>query len=264
MHYEELIQKINAIRKNRSYLSNAFFTKPQLDILLAKAGTQTFESEGLILLTEEKNDLVRIYFYAANNVVLRKMKNLIHGFDKPVIADIVGKNPQTEVLAQLLTDNGFEQYSVFVRLTCSDPKKLEEVDTSTVEFAKADDINAIFGLLYSEFDPLFSHIPPEEDIVAAISKKEIMVVRKQQQLAGFAFFEVTSPKNICLRYFIVNENYRRQGIGNALLARAFEHHGEDVKYMLWVGTYNSAIKKYERLNFKQDGMIDYILKFRGE
>lgn len=264
MYCKELIQKINAIRKNKSYLTNAFFTKPQLDTMLAKAGTQILESEDLILLMEEENDLVRVYFYAVDNVALGEIKDLMHRFNKPIVADVVGKNPKTEALAQVLADNGFEQYSVFVRMTCDDPEKLDDVDTSTVEYAKADDIDAIFELLYSEFDPLFSHIPPVEDIVVAISKEEITVVRRQQQLAGFAFFEVTSPQNVCLRYFIVNENYRRQGIGNALLARAFAYHGEGIKYMLWVGTYNSAMNKYERLNFKQDGIIDYILKFKGE
>ena len=50
-----------------------------------------------------------------------------------------------------------------------------------------------------------------------------------------------------------------------LLAHAFAYHDEGTRYMLWVGTYNSAMKKWESLKFKQDGMIDYILKFiRGE
>ena len=264
MDCDELIQKINAIRKNKSYLTNAFFTKPQLDTLLAKVGTHTLKSEDLLLLMVEETDLVRIFFYAVDNAALGEIKDLMPRLNKPVVTDVVGKNPKAQALAHVLLDSGFEQYSVFVRMICNDPEKLDYVDKSTVEYAKADDIDAIVELLYSEFDPLFSHIPLAEEIVVAIEKKEITVVRRRQELAGFAFFEVISPRNVCLRYFIVNKNYRRQGIGNALLAHSFAYHGEGIKYTLWVGTNNSAMNKYKRLNFKQDGMIDYILKFKGE
>lgn len=64
MDHEELIKKINDIRKIKAYYTNAFFTMPQLNQLLEKDGTQVFESEGLILLAEEQKDLLRIYLFA--------------------------------------------------------------------------------------------------------------------------------------------------------------------------------------------------------
>ena len=179
MNCEELIQKINVIRKSKSCLSNAFFTKPQMDTLLAETGTQILESEGLLLIIEEETDLFRVYFYSIDNVALGRIKDLMPDFNKPVIADIVGKNPKAKALAQVLMDKGFEEYCVFVRMICDDTKQLNDVDTSFVEYAKVDDAGTIFSMLYSEFDPLYSHMPKLEEITAAIEKKEIIVVRKQ-------------------------------------------------------------------------------------
>lgn len=264
MDYDGLIEKINNIRKNKTYLTNAFFTMTQLNQLLEKDGTLIFESKELIVITEEQKDLIRTYFYAGNNVAIENIQYLVSNFKKPVIVDIIGKDPKAKNLAQILINNGFKEYSVFVRMISDNPKIPKLSGNSVIEYATKGDVDDIIKLLYSEFDPLFSHIPPLQDIICAIEKAEINIVRNRDEIAGLAFFEVISPHNVCLRYFIVDKKFRNQGIGNDLLAHAFNYHGDRVKYMLWVGTYNSAMKKYEHLNFRQDGVIDYILKLRGE
>ena len=200
---EDLFQMINEFRKTKLFLSNAFFTKTNLDKLLANENTQCFATSDLILLLEEEKDLFRVYFFAKNILALERISNLMPKLNKPIVADIVGRQPDVETLAKSLNNNGFEQYSIFVRMTCDNPGKLDNIDFSNVEYAKEDDVNAIIELLYSEFDPLFSHIPPLVDILTAISKKEITIIRVQQQLAGFAFFEEISFKSFCLRCNII-------------------------------------------------------------
>ena len=264
MSTEDIIKSINTLRKSKAYVTNAFITKPQLDAMLAEERTQVIQGDDILLLLEEEPDLVRVYFYAADITSLQQIKCLLPKCGKPIVADIVGKNPLAENLAKALIDKGFEQYSVFVRMTCGSPQMLDSADVSCVEYAKNNDIEEICRLLYSEFDPLFSHFPTQNEIAAAVDKREIIVVRREQQIAGFAYFEVISSRHVCLRYFVVNSKYRRQGIGKALLAHAFTNNNQGVIYTLWISTYNSTIELYKRLNFKQDAMVDYIMLYKGE
>lgn len=263
MKIDEIIQYINGIRKIRTYFSNVFFTKTQLEAMMARGNLQLFRDEGLLLLLEEDADLIRVYFYVQDDTSLEKIKKHIPKYDKPIITDVVGKNPQAETFAKILTCNGFEQYSVFIRMSCSVPQLPPNADVSRVKYATSHDIDSIHELLYSEFDPLFSHIPGRDAIAIAIRKKEITVVRNAQKIAGLAYFEVVSSKKICLRYFVVDRKYRGQGIGKSLLVNTFNYHTNGTIYHLWIGTYNSTIELYRQLNFKQDAMIDYILVFKG-
>lgn len=257
-----LLQAINTLRKSKGFLSNAFLTRPQIEDILSKRQAAVLTGNGLVLLFINEIDYYRVYFYAQNELALGQIKELLPRTEKPIIADIVGKDPQAQTLATLLTNVGFEQYSTFVRMTCDSPPDMDTVDYSEVEIATHEDVDEILKLLYLEFDPLFAHIPRHEEIAAAIEKKKITVVRRENQLAGLTFFEETSANSICWRYLVVNPNYRGQGIGNMLIANMFSKNPA-MKYMLWVGTYNSAINLHKRLNFIEDSVIDYILRYRG-
>jgi len=263
MDLQELLENINAIRGHRAHVTNAFLTRPQISELLEKDGTRVVSRDGLLLLVQEGSRLIRLYFYAASYADLARICDLIRVENRPVILDIVGRDPGAKTLGETLQDNGFELYSTFVRMTCDAPRIPKREDTWAVEYAEDEDVDAIVELLGIEFDILFAHIPPADDIRAAVKKREITVVRVDGKLAGFAFFQRTSPRNVCLRYFMVRVDFRSQGIGSALLANAFTHHGEGTKYVLWVGTYNTALRMYESLNFRCDGMVDYILRLKG-
>lgn len=260
----EVLQSINSLRKSKEFLSNAFLTKPQIDELLGEGQTRVLTGNGLLLLLTNLKDYYRVYFYAQNQIALNQIKQILPKSDKPIVADVVGKEIQAKNLAKLLVHCGFEQYSTFIRMTCNLPPSMGNVDCSEVEIATSEDLEKVFELLYSEFDPLFAHIPKSQEITAAIEKSEITIVRRQGQLAGLAYFQRTSANNICLKYFVVNPLYREKGIGTALLANTFSRNPSTTKYMLWIGTYNSVVERYKRLNFVQDSIIDYIMLYRGE
>ena len=260
----EFLQAVNILRKNKTFLSNAILTRPQLDIFLSEKNTKVVTDEELLILLTNHKDYYRLYFYALDEKALKRIKEVIPKLDKPIVIDVVGKLAQVESLSQKLNDCGFTNYSTFIRMTCNSVPNMDNVDCSEVCRAKKEDIGSILELLNSEFDPLFAHFPEQQALSDAIVKGEITVVRKQEKLAGLAYFEKTSATSRCLRYFVVNNDFRGQGIGNVLLANTFAYNPEITKYMLWVRTYNSAVNLYKKLNFVQDSILDYILVYRGE
>ncbi len=261
MKYNNLINNINTIRKQKGHLSNAFFAGSFLADSLNNGTLKGIDSEDLVLLIDEKPDLVRVYFYALERNSLQKVRLLLSNYNKPIIIDVVGKDPQARDLANILINCGFEEYSKFVRMVNDKPNMPKYLSNSKVEYANKYDKESIMALLYSEFDPLFAHIPSQSEIEQAINKNEITVVRDDKKIIGLTFFEMISSTNIMFRYFIVDEEFRKKGIGGDLLFYTFNSYPE-AKYTLWVGTYNKAMQKYERLNFKHDGLVDYILKLK--
>lgn len=238
--------KINLeLRKSKDYITNMFFSRQALDTLIAEPSTTVFYKEDLIALFVEETDMIRTYFCAKHISALIQIESVISSLpNKPIITDVIGKEPQVGNQAKALQTVKFEQYSVFIRMYCSSPPEMRNVDFSEVQYAVENDINELLDMLYLEFDPLFAHIPNAAELKTAISKKEITVIRKENCIAGMTFFENTSPHNICLRYFIVSKKFRRQGIGSKLLAKSFTESEHGTRYMLWVGTYNPAIEKY--------------------
>lgn len=264
MTAKEIIQKAGIMRrKSREYCSNSYFSIPHLEKFLKKESVQVIEKEDLILLIEEDFDLYRLYFFAECYLSLLKIRQIIPQTSKPVILDIVGRDSHTLELVNQTKRAGFTQYSEFVRMICTDPILPSEKNADRVELANISDVPYISKLLYKTFDPLFSHLPTMDELEAAVNNEEITLIREKNELAGFAFFEKVSVKQEILRFFVVEEEFKGQNIGGALLYHQFCNRFPDTVYILWVGTYNSAQFLYEKFNFHYDGLKDYILKYGG-
>ncbi len=264
MTAKEIMQKAGVMRRrSREYCSNAYFPIPQLEEFLQKETVQIIATEDLILLIEDASDLYRLYFFAEQYLSLMKIQQFLPRTSKPVILDIVGKDLRTQDLANEIKKAGFTQYSEFVRMICTEPTLPSEKNTERVEFANISDVLNINKLLRKTFDPLFSHLPDIAELETAINNKEITLIREGSKLAGFAFFEKISAKQKILRFFAVEEKFKGQNIGGALLRHQFCSSFPGTVYILWVGTYNNAQFLYKKFNFHYDGLKDYILKYGG-
>lgn len=264
MNAREIIQHAGDMRRaSREYCSNAYFTVPQLEQLLLEKTVTVFAEKDLILLIEDEQELHRIYFFAENAVSIAKIPFLLPDLEKPVIADIVGREQQVQPTVEQLTNLGFAPYSKFVRMICRNPILPSDKNAERVELAANTDIPAIERLLKKTFDPLFAHLPTYSELEAAVGKQEITVIRDMAELIGFAFFEKSGLKQKVLRFFVVDSRYHGQNIGGALLYHQFRNSLPETSYLLWVGTYNNAQSLYLKYNFQYDGLTDYILKYGG-
>ncbi len=262
MTASELLAFVGELRHgNKAYLSNAFFTLPQLEEMLSKPGVSLIACTDIALLLEDCPDMLRVYFYARDPEALKRIGKLLPRTGKPVIADVVGKEPAAGRTAEQLCSICFRPYSVFVRMVCSSPSELRSDGVENITLARPGEACEILPMLRDEFDPLFSHIPDVSELEDAIARGEITVYRIDGNIAGLAYFERVSGKYCVLRYFMVEKEYRGRNVGGALLHYTFSRGSADTVYMLWIGTYNKTRELYRRIGFTYDGLTDHILEF---
>lgn len=263
MIIQELNNAINTIRKNRSFISNMFFTQPQLEKLLMTGGFTYKPQRGLLFIIIAEEGLRRLFFLAQNEEAILEMKIYLDtlGGGSPIVTDCIGREPFASNIGSILERNSFLHYAHFVRLTCKAPKILANESTFNVTYANLNDIEFIRDMIVKEFDPLFAHIPTIDELLTAINKKEIYVVRVRDQIAGLTYFERYNVKYSCLRYYIVQEGYRKKGIGATLLNYEFRNAMIDNTYILWIGTYNTTLNLYTKIGFKRDGLNDLIFVY---
>lgn len=262
----ELISKIDVLRcGNKDFITNAFFSTKHLISLINSYEVITNTSTNTIIILLEEEQLIRLYFYAANIESLRYISELIpHHTNKPVIADIVGKNPNVEKLSNELEKHNFCKHNELIRMNRK-PQEGMLVTVSNVVFATTDNANEIMDILYGEFDIYTSQLPTLQKLAEAISKREITIVTQQDMIVGLAYFVTLGERLKYLYQIVVRKNYRGRGIADDLLMYTFENSSKDTSFQLWVETQNKpAIRKYQKYGFTKDGLIDYIMLYKGE
>lgn len=263
---DELIGKIDHLRRgNKDFITNAFLPAQQL-ISMIDSGeiTAITSSEGVIILLEEEQQLTRLYFYAANIESLRHIPLLIpQNINKAVVTDIVGKNPIAAKLCAELEKYDFYKHNELIRMNRKNEAGVPGA-ASNVVLAGADDVNEIMDILYGEFDIYVSRLPTRQKVEEAVSKGEITIVTQQNMIAGLAYFVKLGERLKYLYQIAVRKNYRGRGIADDLLTYMFENTAKDTVFQLWVESKNSfAIRKYQKYSFVPDGLVDYIMLYKG-
>lgn len=262
--FDDVIGAINTFRRTRGHLTNLFATPDELRRLLGDPSTQVMLSEALLVLSHEEDGIVRVHFYARDADALSGLAALLPADRRPVVVDVVGRQAQARATGEVLARSGFDYQSTFVRLTARPYEVGAAPSDESVRVARPTELAEILGLIEGEFDRLNAHIPPPTEIEDAIGRSEVFVVDRGEGLEGVAYFQVTGPSDVVLRYFVVRPSSRGQGIGNMLLAYAQRVHPADVRTTLWVGTYNPALNLYTKIGFIPDGLEDHILVKREE
>ena len=262
--FDEVVAAINAFRRTRGYVTNLFAAPDELRQLVEDPATQVTITEALLVLSREEDGMVRVHFYARDPEALSGLATVLPADGRPVVVDIVGRQAQAPATGELLASNGFDYQSTFVRLTARPYVLGSPAPTDGVRLALPAELSEILRLIEGEFDRLNAHIPPAAEIEEAIDRSEVFVVERGDGIEGVAYFQVTGPRDVVLRYFVVRNSSRGLGVGNRLLAHAQRIHPSDVRTTLWVGTYNPALNLYTKIGFAPDGLEDHILVKREE
>lgn len=118
------------------------------------------------------------------------------------------------------------------------------------EKAKLDDVEAIYQLLWKNFDSLISHLPNYAQIIDLINKEEINVLRVNGKIAVVAIFQVMGKCSKYLYQLITAPDYRGQGLADCLLLNELLQNGADYSYSLWVEKNNyKAMNMYKKHGF---------------
>ena len=103
-----------------------------------------------------------------------------------------------------------------------------------------------------------------EELVKLIKSKEILLVRRNSQIAGFSIFDSKNKKVTLLDHVIVRPEFRLEKIGKKMLNYKWKFLNHSQHYILWINVLCSGPIQYHRKNgFTEDGLYDYILTFKN-
>jgi len=271
--YDELVAKINTIkRSNRNIITNAFFTAQQLKSMIDSNRVSVRISDEAVIILVEEEQLIRLYFYAANFDSLRQAKDMLTSYSgKAIIADIIGKKPGVVKLINELQKLNFFKYNELIRMSrlpqefIQLPQKFTQINISDIIVATPDKCNEIVNMLYAEFDIYISHLPTKEKILKSIANKEIMIAIHQGKVVGLTYVETLGERSKYIYQTVIDKDFRGKGIADRFLIYTFENSSKDTCFQLWVETDNHrSINKHKKYNFVADGLIDYIMIYKGE
>ena len=260
--FEQIAEKVNILKNgNKAFLSNACFSPMQLKEIIGAPNTAVKISENGVVILEEEESFVRVYFYFAAEEFLGEILRHASSFTgKPLIAEVIGNEKATGRVVSALENTGFAEHNRLMRM-------LRKVDCVTaasslpVIYAGAKDLDNIMQLLYEEFDIYTSHLPQSGSVLESINREEIIVTRKDgSSLAGLAYFESKGINRKYLYQIVVEKNMRGRGLGETMLSQGLSLFPPNTVCELWVEDRNSAaIKLYEKYDFRKDGMLDYVM-----
>ena len=126
-------------------------------------------------------------------------------------------------------------------------------------YAGNDDARVIFDLLNTSFDLYAEQLPAIHEIEAAISHRQILVMKHLQTLAGLLFFETQGVAS-AIRYWVVAEQFRSLRYGSVLIRAYLAAHTTIRRFSLWVMADNQpAILRYQHYGYAPDQLVDWIL-----
>lgn len=260
---ETLFSFVREIR-SPDMVTNAVFTPASLTELQSHKRLEIIiGKKSAIVCYPDEGNVFRIFFYAADlGESLKEVTVLLPSVSNKFsfVCDYIGKEPNLTKMRTAMEKVGFQFYARFQRMVCKEFPTESPWDLSQVELANKNDIPQIFEMLYSEFDPITAHFPSQKEMEKLIEHKEIFVIRKDKEIAGFTSFDSYEKKVACLGYVITRPQYRKQHMARKIfLAKTLHYNGNCRYYYLWINEQCiGAICCHKKNHFFKDGTYDDI------
>jgi GNAT superfamily N-acetyltransferase len=264
----DILARISAVRAQASqYVTNLFATPERLEQWVQWYPVEeAYAGEGALVVLKEDRGIQHLYYAAASPEDLGAALDEGHLPEGPIVADIVGREPDVEAQRAVFAQRGFQSYEELRRMArvAKDAWTLAPDEIEDVALAEAGDVEAIAAALDGSLDKLSEQIPTRGEIAAAVETGNILVVRAGDDLAGLLFHE-TSGRTSVLRHWLVMPAYRGQGVGARLMHRYFADGAGVSRFLLWVIAANeNAIKRYKHYDYDWDGLVDHVMVRGGD
>ena len=228
---------------NHVVLSNFFGLSKCSDYFL-------MQGEGTVIYAVPEHDYYRLYVLSSNTDELTSMLKTI---DIECVINIPTKKPIDE-WNKILLESGFEYYSTYSHYTNMEVPKMEKRITSTGVFAKRNDIQQVYDLLYRSFPIYAAHLPNKEELATMIDENRVIADYKDGKICGVNIFTITGVTGYGNAW--VDEGER----GLEIFFDMFnEFIDKGVKrFVFWVRDGNkNVIKMHKIMGAKPDGLKDY-------
>ena len=248
------ISKVRGLRKG--FLTNFYPEQKKIDMWTAHECLYVVEGEETAIFLKKDDGFTYILYCATTKDQLYKALASLPE-DAYVFDQIVDVRTDASLL------EGFKSLGYEVRKSLVRMSKINEtpglVADSSVFDATKEDISALDALLHEHFDKYAEQLPTSEELNDFVESKHVIIKRKSDKIAGFIFYDL-SPSTLYLRYWLVNPEFRNQGVGSELFHEYNRRGAACKRHMLWVVEDNeNAIKRYEHYGYKNEAMKDYVL-----
>lgn len=221
-------------------------------------------TEGAVVIAHAEAGFVRLGHAAKDSqalaAALQRLPEAIY------VSDIIGTQERLGPVARAYELAGFARHSTLVRMSrtqAPDPALASTTNVpgadSAVTVAGPEHVTAVADLLERQLNPWVERIPQRDDLVRAARAGRLLVVRRDDHLAGMLMYEAKS-RLAHLQYWHVDKSRQGMGAGGALM-RAFLARTTDAKrIVLWViGDNARSIAIYRGYGFAEDGLLDGIM-----
>lgn len=219
-------------------------------------------SDGLALFLRQDRGFFHLYFCAVDLTALQNAVTLLRNTRGERLAvDLVGAADELGPLLNLFEAAGFRRYTRLCRMVKSVPQGVAATEPASrgIGYAEPTDSPAVFELLSRSFDPYAEQLPTEYEITAAIQERQLLVAKPNGTLAGLLFFE-TRGLTSTIRYWLIAEGFREQGLGARLMRSFLAMHNSVRRFVLWIIENNhKAAAKYVHYGFARERLIDQVL-----
>lgn len=248
------ITRVRSLRKG--FLTNFFPEQKKIDIWTSHECLYVVEGEETAIFLKKDDGFTYILYCATTK---EKLFDALASLpeDAYVFDQIVDARTDASLL------DGFQSLGFEVRKSLVRMSKINETqelvaDASVFDVTK-EDIPTLDALLHEHFDKYAEQLPTIEELNDFVESKHVIVKRKEDKIAGFIFYD-QSPSTLYLRYWLVNPEFRNQGVGSELFHEYNRRGATCKRHMLWVVEDNrNAIKRYEHYGYKNEAMKDYVL-----
>jgi ribosomal protein S18 acetylase RimI-like enzyme len=259
----DLLDALERVRRSGGApVTNWFATPERIDYWIGRNSLSLAQDERAMLILRRDRGFHRVYHSAADLAALSALLRSAIGEPAAngiLTVDLVGRPQDLEPVAGIYRENGFADHQCLVRMIrMAAAEKVAEPEEA-VEFARSADIAAVAAFLGRLLDPYADQIPDEDEIREAVSRGNLILVRRGDSVGGLLLFE---PMGLTshLRYWYVDDGARNQGIGARLIRQYFHLCNGSRRFILWVVRDNAdAIAKYRHYGFREDTLVDRIM-----
>lgn len=255
--FYDLLTKIG----NHDLIRNSFIMPGQLASIIENENNKTYIGDDFAVILINEIILYRVLFFAKDKSVLSHVVELIKECtDLEVVCDIISEENEASIIS-MYENVGMKYYTTFIHMHCQDIAKCESITDTNIEYAKVHDANDIYDMISRTFDKWSAHFPNVNEIENAILKQEIYIIRENDKIISFAWYENRGKRNSILRYVIVLKNYRGRGLGQAMFKRKICDSPNITNYELWVEKTNHIGQhQHEKNGYIIDYKVDCIFK----
>lgn len=261
-----LTEKGYAVIRNavgNSSLTNCYLS---YNLVIDKIRTHEIQCicyDSIILMIHRVDGVRKIYYFLENrNILFPEMIRKIQA-DLAEYPDLVGtvvsRLPDKNV--DILEMLGFCPYKQYIRKQMAAETAVLHETVWTAETAVTADLNDVYPLLQGISDVMTDHLVSREELHAFLVAQQVLKVVIGGELAGVLVFEIFGRKSY-LRTVSVADRFIGKKVGFSLIQAYFEKNQNGTKlFYLWVESTNErAIRLYERLGYRDDGLTEYIYR----